>query len=85
MTTVDILLRYAGKPTESIALALAKLCEVYGVRALQFDRAEHTLRVEYDATRLNSAAVVRLVRATGLEVVSELSLIPPQPEPVPAS
>jgi hypothetical protein len=85
MTTVDILFRYGIAPTEPVAFALANIKEVYGIRRLTFDREAHTLRVEYDATRLNGAAVLKLVRQAGLDVQAEVSLIPPQPEPEPAS
>ena len=81
MTTVEILYRYAAPPTDQVALALANAREVYGIRRLQFDRAASTLRVEYDATRLNAATVARLVGETGLEIVEELPLIPPQAQP----
>ncbi len=79
MTTVEVLFRYDTPPTEAVAFALANTREVYGVRRLSFDRAARTLRVEYDATRLNAAAVTQLVRQAGLQVVEELSLIPPVP------
>ncbi len=81
MTTVDILFRYATPPTEAVAVALANLREVYGIRSLRFDREARTLLVEYDATRLNAAAVTKLVRQAGLQIEQELSLIPPQPAP----
>ena len=81
MTTVDILFRYATPPTEAAAFALASAREVYGIRRLVFDRAERTLRVEYDATRLNAASVAKLVRQAGLDIEEEVSLIPPQPAP----
>lgn len=81
MTTVDILFRYATPPTEAVTFALANTREVYGIRRLSFDRDARTLRVEYDATRLNGAAVARLVSQAGLEIVEELPMIPPQPEP----
>ncbi len=84
MTTVDILYRYATPPTEAVAFALASTRDVYGIRAMNFDREARTLRVEYDATRLNAAAVTRLVSQAGLEIEEELSLIPPQPAPEPA-
>jgi hypothetical protein len=84
MTTVDILYRYATPPTEVVAFALASTRDVYGIRAMSFDREARTLRVEYDATRLNAAAVTRLVCQAGLEIEEELSLIPPQPAPEPA-
>ncbi len=87
MTTVEILFRYAAPPTEAVTFALANTRDVYGIRRLSFDREAKTLRVEYDATRLNAAVVAQLVRRAGLEVVEELPLIPPQaaPEPVPAA
>ncbi len=83
MTTVDILFRYAGTPSDAMTFALASIREVYGIRQLSFDRAARTLRVEYDATRLNAAAVAKLVHQAGLEIDEELSLIPPQPAPEP--
>ena len=79
MTTVDTLYRYGNPPTEAVALALANIKEVYGIRRLAFDHQAHTLRVEYDATRLSGPAVTKLVRAAGLDVQEEISLIPPQP------
>lgn len=81
MTTVDILFRYAEPPSEVVTFALANAREVYGIRRMRFDRPAQTLLVEYDATRLNAAAVTRLVRQAGLDIVEEVSLIPPQPEP----
>ena len=83
MTNVDILFRYKTPPTEAATFALANAREVYGIRRLVFDRAAHTLRVEYDATRLNAAAVAKLVRQAGLDIDEELPLAPPQPAPEP--
>jgi len=84
MTTVEILFKYATPPTEAAVSALAGTKDVYGIRKLSFDREVRTLRIEYDATRLTAAAVASLVRESGLDVEAELSLIPPQPEPVTA-
>ena len=36
-----------------------------------FDRAARTLRIEYDATRLNAAAVTKLVREAGLDIAPD--------------
>jgi hypothetical protein len=87
MTTVEILFRYAAPPTESALVALAGARDVYGIRRLSFDRAARTLRVEYDATRLNAATVAGLVRQAGIEIAGELPLVsaPPAPDPAPAS
>lgn len=65
-------------------VALAGAREVYGIRRLSFDREAKTVLVEYDATRLNAAVVASLLRRTGLELVEELPLISPPPEPVAA-
>lgn len=79
------MLRYATAPTEATAFALGKMREVYGIRRLCFDRGAHTLRVEYDATRLNAAAVIQLVRSSGLQVVEEVQVALPAPAAEPAS
>ena len=87
MTTVDVVFRYATPPTEAVTFALANTREVYGIRRLSFDREAHTLRVEYDATRLTAAVVAQLVRRAGLQLVEEvpLALPPVSPEPAPAA
>jgi hypothetical protein len=84
MTNVDILFRYAAQPTEVQVLALAQARDVYGIRRISFDREAHTVRVEYDATRLNAAMVTQLVRRAGVQIAEELPLFPPPPAPEPA-
>ena len=42
-------------------------------------REWNTIRIEYDATRLNKQIVYELLRRAGIDLVEELSLIPPQP------
>jgi hypothetical protein len=82
MTTVEILYHYATAPTEQVAMALARARDVYGIRHLTFDRNARTVRIEYDATRLDAAAVTKLVREAGLEIAEEPPLIlPPAREP----
>ena len=68
MTTVEILYRYTTPPTESMTFALAGTRDVYGIRRISIDQEKRTLRVEFDATRLNAATVTKLVRLTGLEI-----------------
>jgi hypothetical protein len=81
MTTVEILLTYATPPSDSVSMALARAKDVYGIRRLNFDRTARTLRIEYDATRLNEAAVTKLVREAGLELEPEVSQSAPPPAP----
>ena len=79
MTTIDVLYRYGTHPTESAMAAIGRLSEVYGIRGIKFSQAERTVRVEYDATRLNEPDVNQLLRRAGLDVTQELAAIPPQP------
>ena len=83
MTQLDVKYRYGAAPSEATMMALGRVREVYGVRRLTFDEAEKTVRVEYDATRLTEPVIHQLLRRTGLEIVERVSLLPPQPEPVP--
>ncbi len=85
MTQLDVMYRYGASPTEAAMMALGRVREVYGIRALAFDEAAKTVRVEYDATRLSEAVVHQLLRRAGLDVVERVSLVPPQPEPVAAA
>jgi hypothetical protein len=72
MTAVEILFRTVAPTSETAASALASTREVYGIRRLAFDRAAQTMRVEYDATRLNAAAVAKLIRQAGIQIEAEL-------------
>ena len=86
MTTVDVLFRYANEPAEQVLIAVSGTREVYGIRQIHFDREAHSVRVEYDATRLTASMVANLLRRAGLELLEELSMIPPPapaPEPAP--
>jgi hypothetical protein len=86
MTTVDILFRYAVPPTEPQVFALANARDVYGIRRISFDHVAQTVRVEFDATRLNAAIVTQLIRRAGVQITEELPLIPqPAPEPAPVA
>ena len=84
MTQLDVMYRYGLPPTEAALMALGRIREVYGIRALTFDEAARTVRLEYDATRLTEPIVHNLLRRSGLDIVERVSLLPPQPEPTPA-
>jgi hypothetical protein len=87
MTQLDVLYRYGVPPTEASMLALSKVREVYGVRALTIDEKNKTVRVEYDATRLNEAMIHQLLRRAGLDLVERITLytVPPPPETQPTA
>ena len=78
MTQLEVLYRYEQHPTEAVMFALGKMREVYGVRRMRMDEDRKTIQVEYDATRLSNPIIYELVRRAGLDIVEELSLIPPQ-------
>jgi len=66
-------------------MALAQVRKVYGIRHVQINEKDKTVRVEYDATRLTEPIVHQLLRRSGLDVLDRVSLLPPQPEPVAAA
>jgi hypothetical protein len=84
MTQLDVLYRYGVPPTEPAVAAIARLREVYGVRKLEFNEAEKTVRIEYDATRLTEPVVHQLLRRAGLDVVETMPMFTPPAPPPPA-
>lgn len=74
MTAVEVVFRYKFPPTEIVMRAMDFVREVYGIRRLKFDEKERTIRVEYDATRLNEDTVAALLRRTGLDLGEKLQL-----------
>jgi hypothetical protein len=80
VTQLDVMYRYGAAPSETVMMALGRVREVYGIRHVEWDEAEKTVRVEYDATRLTEPIVHQLLRRSGLDVVERVSLISPQPE-----
>ena len=86
MTQLDVLYRYGAAPTEAAVLALSKVREVYGVRGLIIDEATCTVRVEFDASRLNEPVIHQLLRRAGLDIVEAVPMFAiPAPEPVAAT
>ena len=76
---MEIVYRYTAQPGDAAAIAVAGICDVYGIRGIRFDHAARTLSVGYDASRLKAASVTKLVRQAGLEIAEIVPLIPPQP------
>jgi hypothetical protein len=88
MTTVEILFRYERHPSEAAMIALGNMGEIYGIRRVTLKEAWQTIRIEYDATRLNAATVGQLLRRAGISVSEELPPLPqlqqPSSQPAPA-
>ena len=74
MTTVEVLFRYGTPPGESEMGALGQMSNVYGIRHVQFDEPKRSIRVEYDATRLNESTVENLLRSAGFDIRERVAL-----------
>ncbi len=74
MTPVDVVFPYGTPPGEREMRALDNVWEVYGIRRIQVNEKESTIRIEYDATRLNEATVAGLLRRAGIDVCDKVSL-----------
>jgi hypothetical protein len=83
MTQVDLVYRFHKNPTEQAALGIARLREVYGIRHLQLNELEKTIRVEYDSTRLTEQVVSQLLRRAGLDLTEKVVLYTPPSPPAP--
>ena len=75
MTMLDVVFKYGTPPGEKEMLALNHAREVYGVRKIKFDEKEHTIRVEFDATRLNDGEVAAILRRAGIDLREKVQLV----------
>ena len=75
MTAVEVLFRYGMPPGELEMGALGQINDVYGIRRVRFSEPDRTVRVEYDATRLNESMVENLLRSAGFDIREKLALV----------
>jgi hypothetical protein len=75
MTAIEVLFRYGVSPGEMQMGALGQVSDVYGIRRVRFNELERTIRVEYDATRLNESSVEKLLRSAGFDIREKLALV----------
>ena len=74
MTLLDVVFKYGTPPGEREMRALNNAWEVYGVRKIKLDENQHTIRVEYDATRLNEGEIAAILRRAGLDLREKVQL-----------
>lgn len=74
MTQLDVVYRYGLPAGEREMTGIDRMREVYGVRRVCFDEADHTVRVEYDATRLTDEIVAGLLRRAGIDLKERIAL-----------
>jgi len=75
MTLLDVVFKYGTPPGEKAMWALNNAWEVYGVRKIKFDEKERTIRVEYDATRLNEGEIAGILGRAGIDLQSKVQLV----------
>ncbi len=54
--------------------AINGIREIYGLRRVQWDEKKRTIRIEYDASRLNEDTIASLLRRAGLDLQEKLDL-----------
>ena len=74
MTYLEVAYRYGASPGENELRAIDGMREVYGVRRVQFNEKERTVRVEFDASRMKADVIARLLRQAGVDVREQLAL-----------
>ena len=74
MTYLDVVFNYGAIPGENEMRAIDTMREVYGIRQVQFNAKQRTVRVEFDASRLKQDAVVKLLRNAGVDVRERVAL-----------
>ena len=74
MTAVEVAYRYGRIPGPMEMRAIDSLRDVYGIRRVRFEEKEKTIRVEYDATRLQESVVAALLRHAGIDLEEKLAL-----------
>jgi hypothetical protein len=74
MTYLDVVFNYRATPGEAELRAIDSVREVYGIRSVQFNAKQRTVRVEFDASRLKQEAVARLLRQAGIDVREPVAL-----------
>lgn len=68
MTYLEVVFRYGAAPGETELRAIDGMREVYGIRRVQFNDKESTVKVEFDASRLKADTVAKLLRQAGIAV-----------------
>jgi copper chaperone CopZ len=74
MTYLDVAFHYGATPGEREVRAIDGMREVYGIRKVDFNEKERTVRVEFDASRLKEDAVAKLLRQAGIDLRDRLAL-----------
>jgi len=75
MTYLDVAFHYEAIPGETELRAIDSMREVYGIRRVQFNEKDRTVRVEFDASRMKQDAVAKLLRQAGIDIRETVALM----------
>ena len=75
MTLLDVVFKYGAPPGEKEMAALNNAWEVYGVRKIKLDEKDHTIRVEYDASRLSDREIAGILLRAGIDLREKVQLV----------
>lgn len=74
MTYLEVMFNYGATPGESELRAIDGMREVYGIRKVQFDHHRRTVRVEFDASRMKTDSVAKLLRQASIDIREQVIL-----------
>jgi hypothetical protein len=74
MTYLETTYRYQTNPGEQELRAIDTMREVYGIQRIQFNEKDRTVRVLFDASRLNLDMVAKLLRQAGVDLKDQMAL-----------
>ena len=72
MTPVETTFLYHSDPGLLQLTALCCIRDIYGIRQIHLDETEHSVRVEYDASRLSNDDVALLLCTAGIDLCGRL-------------
>lgn len=67
MTYLEVAYQYRNTPGENELRAIDSVREVYGIQRIHFNEKQRTVRVLFDASRLNAETVAKLLREAGID------------------
>ena len=68
MTTVEAVFAYQGTLGENQARKLGESYTALGIRKIRVNEQEHTIAIEYDATRMDQYGVAAMLRSLGVPI-----------------
>lgn len=74
MTYLDVVYNFGSMPGENEMRAIDSMREVYGIRQIRFNEKDHTVRVEFDASRMKQDSVAKMLRQAGIDIGEQVVL-----------